>query len=85
MRTETLTTLRRQTTKILKQIENDRLPVLITLQGVPSAYLIDVQTFETLQNRMTLLEGIARGEKAIEEGRGLTHEQAKQRMSRWLK
>jgi hypothetical protein len=27
----------------------------------------------------------ARGEKAIEEGRSLTHKQAKQRMSRWLK
>ena len=49
------------------------------------AYLVDVETFENLQRRMTLLEGIARGEKAIEEGRSLTHKQAKQRMSRWLK
>ena len=31
-----------------------------------------------------LLEGIARGEMAIEEGRSLTHKQAKQRMSKWL-
>jgi predicted transcriptional regulator len=46
---------------------------------------VDVETFETLQRRMALLEGIARGEKAIEEGRSLTHKQAKQRMSRWLK
>jgi hypothetical protein len=37
---------------------------------------------ETSQRPMTLLEGIARGEKAIEEGRSLTHKQAKQRMSR---
>jgi predicted transcriptional regulator len=34
---------------------------------------------------MKLLEGIARGEKAIEEGRTVTHAQAKQRLSRWLK
>jgi predicted transcriptional regulator len=34
---------------------------------------------------MALLEGIARGEKAIEEGRTLTKKQAKQRMDRWLK
>jgi predicted transcriptional regulator len=32
-----------------------------------------------------LLEGIARGEKAVEDGRVVTHAQAKQRMSRWLK
>jgi PHD/YefM family antitoxin component YafN of YafNO toxin-antitoxin module len=63
----------------------DREPILITQHGVPSAYLVDVETFETLQRRMTLLEGIARGEKAIEEGRSLTNKQAKQRMSRWLK
>jgi hypothetical protein len=32
-----------------------------------------------------LLEGIARGEKAVEDGRVVIHAQAKQRMSRWLK
>jgi prevent-host-death family protein len=85
MRTELVTTLKRQATEILKQLEKDREPVLITQHGVPSAYLVDVETFETLQRRMTLLEGIARGEKAIEEGRSLTHKQAKRRMSRWLK
>lgn len=34
---------------------------------------------------MGLLEGIARGEKAIEQGRTLTHAQARRRMARWLK
>ena len=34
---------------------------------------------------MSLLEGIARGERAIEEGRTLSHAQAKQRMTRWLR
>ena len=56
-----------------------------TQHGVPSAYLVDVETFETLQCRMTLIACIARGEKAIEEGRSLTHKQAKRKMSRWLK
>jgi hypothetical protein len=35
--------------------------------------------------KKSLLEGIARGEKAIEDGRTVTHAQAKQRMARWLK
>ena len=85
MGTEPLTTLKRQATEILNQLEKDREPILITQHGVPSAYLVDVETFETLQRRMRLLEGIARGEKAIEKGRSITHKQAKQRMSRWLK
>lgn len=85
MRTELVTTLKRQATEILNQLEKDREPILITQHGVPSAYLVDVETFETLQRRMTLLEGIARGEKAIEEGRVVTHTEAKRRMARWLK
>jgi prevent-host-death family protein len=85
MRTELVTTLKRQATELLNQLEKDREPILITQHGVPSAYLVDVETFENLQRRMTLLEGIARGERAIEEGRALTHKQAKHRMNRWLK
>lgn len=85
MRTELVTTLKRQATEILNVLAKHREPILITQHGVPSAYLVDVETLETLQRRMALLEGIERGEKAIEEGRSLTHNQAKRRMARWLK
>jgi prevent-host-death family protein len=85
MRTELVTTLKRQATELLSELERDREPILITQHGVPSAYLVDVETYELLQRRMTLLEGIARGEMAVEEGRTVTHSQARQRMARWLK
>jgi prevent-host-death family protein len=85
MRTELVTTLKRQATELLSEIEQSREPILITQHGLPSAYLIDVETYEALQQRMGLLEGIARGEKAIEEGRTVSHTEAKKRMARWLK
>lgn len=85
MRTELVTTLKRQATELLDDISRSREPILITQHGLPSAYLVDVESYDLLQQRMKLLEGIARGEKAIEEGRTLTHAQAKQRLSRWLK
>lgn len=85
MRTELVTTLKRQATELLDELERSREPILITQHGLPSAYLVDVETFELLQRRMTLLEGIARGEKAIEEGRTVPQAEAKRRMSRWLK
>lgn len=85
MRTELVTTLKRQATELLSELERSREPILITQHGVPSAYLVDVETYENLQRRMSLLEGIARGEKAIEDGRTVAHAQARQRMSRWLK
>ncbi|MDN5941258.1 MAG: type II toxin-antitoxin system Phd/YefM family antitoxin [Nitrospira sp.] len=85
MRTELVTTLKRQATELLSDLERSKEPILITQHGVPSAYLVDVETYEILQRRMSLLEGIARGERAIEEGRTLSHAQAKQRMARWLR
>ena len=85
MRTELVTTLKRQATELLSDLERDREPILITQHGLPSAYLVDVASFDRLQERMALLEGIARGEMAVAEGRTLSQAQAKSRMARWLK
>ncbi len=85
MRTELVTTLKRQATELLSDIERDKEPILITQHGLPSAYLVDVESYELMQQRMALLEGIARGEQAIAEGRVVTHTQAKKRLARWLK
>ena len=70
---------------MLAELGRDKEPILITQHGLPSAYLVDVESFERLQFRMNLLEGIARGERAVEEGRTLTHDEAKAKLSRWLK
>lgn len=85
MRTELVTTLKRQATELLADIERDKQPILITQQGLPSAYLVDVETYELLQQRMAVLEGIARGEMAVAEGRVGSHAEAKTRMARWPK
>ena len=85
MRTELVTTLKRQATELLSDIERDKEPRLITQHGLPSAYLVDVESYELLQQRMSVLEGIARGEQAVAEGRVLSNAQAKARLARWLK
>jgi len=85
MRTELVTTLKRRATELLSELEKAGEPILITQHGVPSAYLVDVSSFEKLQRRVALLEGIARGERAVEEKRVLTHARARYRMARWLK
>ena len=85
MRTELVTTLKRKATELLSELSRDKEPILITQHGLPAAYLVDVDSFESLKGRVKLLEGIARGERAIEDGRTVSHEEAKSRMSRWLK
>ena len=79
-----VTTLKRQATKLIAQLQASKAPILITEHGQPAAYLVDVEGFEALTRRLALLETIARGEKAIEDGRLFSHEQAKRRLKRWL-
>lgn len=85
MRTELVTTLKRQASELLADIERDKQPILITQHGLPSAYLVDVESYELAQQRMAVLEGIARGEQALAEGRVTSHAQARKRLGRWLK
>lgn len=85
MRTELVTTLKRKATELLAELKRDKEAILITQHGMPSAYLVDVESYEKLLERMSLLEGIGRGERAVEDGRVLSHKEAQARMSRWLK
>jgi len=84
MKTELVTTLKRQATKILAELHDSKEPLLITEHGKPSAYLVDVQDYEMMKCRMKILGGIAKGETAILENRLCTQAEAKQKMSKWL-
>jgi prevent-host-death family protein len=85
MRTEVVTTLKRQATKLLADLHESKEPILITEHGQPSAYLLDVDDYELMVKRMEILEGIAKGEQAIREDKTMDMEQAKGKMSKWLK
>ncbi|MAF15883.1 MAG: prevent-host-death family protein [Marinomonas sp.] len=85
MKVELVTSLKRQATKILADLHETKEPVLITEHGKPSAYLVDVSDYEFMQNRLAILEGIARGERAIQDGNVLSHAEAQDKMSKWLK
>ncbi|MGJ8634696.1 MAG: type II toxin-antitoxin system Phd/YefM family antitoxin [Luteolibacter sp.] len=84
MKTELVTTLKRRATELISAVTAEREPVLITQHGLPAAYLVDVASYEAMENRIQLLEGIAKGEKAIAKDRVVSHSDAKTRMARWL-
>lgn len=85
MKVELVTNLKRQATKILADLHLSKEPVLITENGKPPAYLVDVQDYEFMQRRLELLEGLARGERAVLQGRTHSQRVAKEKMSKWLK
>ena len=84
MKTELVTSLKRQATKILSELHASKEPVLITEHGKPSAYLVDVEDYEYTQNRLAVLESIAIGEADIVKKRTLSHDQARKSFEKWL-
>jgi len=84
LKTELVTTLKREATRLIAKIRKAKTPILITQHGRPAAYLVDAESFEEQQDRLRILEGIARGERAIQEGRVVTQRQAKRRRGRWF-
>lgn len=78
MKIELVTTLKNKQ-RIYCQI---CMPRKITEHGKPSAYLLDVNSYEFIQNRMQILEGIARGERAILEKHTFSQTEAKRKMKK---
>lgn len=84
MKSELVTNLKRQATRILADLHASGESVLITEHGKPSAYLVDVESFEFMQSRLEALEGIVRGERALLEDRTYSEADARKKMSKWL-
>ena len=63
----------------------DESPVQLVQENGVAVYLVEAKSYEAMRKRLQLLEGLARGEKAIAEGRVVSHSRAKKRMARWLK
>jgi PHD/YefM family antitoxin component YafN of YafNO toxin-antitoxin module len=60
-------------------------PALVVQENGVAAYLVEAKSYEAMTKRLRLLEGLARGEKAIVEGRIVSHSRAQKRLARWLK
>ena len=85
MRAEVVTTLKRKATEIIAELKLKKEAVLITEQGRPAAYLVDVDGYERMQKRMAVLEAIAKGERDLSLNQTVSHDAFKASMAQWLK
>jgi PHD/YefM family antitoxin component YafN of YafNO toxin-antitoxin module len=81
MRTDPVTKLERLATERLPELEREGQPILITQNGMPRAYLVDVESYERLRQRVEILEGLVRSEAAPTKGRDTSHAEAGERVS----
>jgi antitoxin YefM len=69
----------------IQQVTLTKRPLIITQHGKSVAVLADVHEFEAMQARLELLEDLYKAESQIGEGRGVPHEQAKDRVLKGIK
>lgn len=60
---------------MLKQVNDTRNPIIITQNGEAKAVLIDTDSYQEMINSLGLLKLFAQGEKDIEAGNTIEHEQ----------
>lgn len=66
----------------IKQVHDTKRPLVITQHGKSVAVLMDVHEYESIQERLELLTDVQIGLNQIENGQGIDHEDAKQKLLR---
>ena len=61
----------------IKQVHNTKRPVIITQHGKGVAVLLDVHEYELMQEKLELLSDVQTSLNQLENGEGVTHEEAK--------
>jgi prevent-host-death family protein len=66
--------LKTNTSDVVKQVQETREPVLITVNGKVQAVIQDPLSYQTMQDQLTMLRILAHGQKQIEQGKVTDHD-----------
>jgi len=72
-----LSEFRAHAAAFVQQVHQTRRPLVITTHGRSAAVLMDVAEYESLLEKIELLQDIQIGEKQVADGKGIKSEQAK--------
>ena len=65
---------------VIKQVHDTKRPVIITQHGKGVAVLLDAREYEAMQDKLELLTDVQIALNQIEDGRGIDHEDAKEKI-----
>jgi len=80
-----LSEFRSGVTSFIKQINENRRPLLITQRGKGVAVVLDVAEYEAMQEKIELLEEISTAESQFAEGLGISNQEARKQILGRLK
>ena len=84
MKDEKISIIKRRSIRILSELHSSKAPTLITENDPILPDLADIYDNELDQRRIHILDGIAKGEADINEGRCFTDREARDKLKIWL-
>ena len=79
-----LSDFRANITSIIEEIKRTKRPVVLTQHGKSAAVILDVAEYERILEKIELLSDIELAESQIENGQGISHDQAKSQILKRL-
>ena len=72
-----LSEFRANAASLVQQVRSTKRPLVLTQRGHSSAVVIDVAEYQRLVDALDLLRDVHTAERQLEEGRGVSHDDAK--------
>ena len=82
---EPVTVLKTKSAELIRKVRESGQPIVITQNGKPTAVLQDVESFQRQRTALLLLKYLARGDRELRQGMGISHAQAKRHFDATLK
>ena len=76
--------IKAHTAEMMKQVEEKRNPIVITQNGEAKAVLLDVESYQSLIDAVTLMKVISIGENDFKNGDTVAHAELDERIERLL-
>ncbi|MCA1950116.1 MAG: type II toxin-antitoxin system Phd/YefM family antitoxin [Treponema sp.] len=76
--------IKSHTAEIIRQVSENKNPVIITQNGEAKAVILDVDSYQNLVNAVNLMKIISIGDRDLKNGKIVDHEEVKKRISKIL-
>ena len=76
--------IKAHTAEMIRQVGDNKNPIIVTQNGEAKAVIIDVDSYQNLINSINLMKIISIGDRDFKNGKIVTHENLKKKISKIL-
>ena len=79
-----ITYMKTHSAELVEIVNKKRSPIVITQNGAPRAVVMDVESYDRIQDTLILLKLVSQSEEALQKGRHLSHAQMEREVRKRL-